>query len=39
MFQKILVPINPLEDQDLLVKTASDLGVEQNASCKFCLLW
>jgi len=31
MFQKILVPINPLEDQDLLVKTASDLGIEQNA--------
>ncbi len=27
MFQKILVPINPLEDQDLLVKTASNVGI------------
>ncbi len=35
MFQKILVPINPLEDQDLLVKTASDLGIEQNATVSF----
>ena len=35
MFQKILVPINPLEDQELLVKTASDLGIEQNAYVTF----
>ncbi len=35
MFQKILVPINPLEDQDLLVKTASNLGIEQNAIVNF----
>ena len=35
MFQKILVPINPLEDQDLLVKTATDLGIEQNAIVNF----
>jgi nucleotide-binding universal stress UspA family protein len=31
MYRKILVPINPLEDQELLIKTASDLGIEQNA--------
>jgi nucleotide-binding universal stress UspA family protein len=35
MFQKILVPINPLEDQKLLVKTASDLGIEQDAIVSF----
>jgi nucleotide-binding universal stress UspA family protein len=35
MFQKILVPINPLEDQDLLVKTASNVGIEQNAIVNF----
>ncbi len=35
MFQKILVPINPLEDQELLVKTALDLGIEQNAIVSF----
>jgi len=35
MFQKILVPINPLEDQDLLVKTASNLGIEQHAIVNF----
>jgi nucleotide-binding universal stress UspA family protein len=38
MFQKILVPINPLEDQDLLVKTASNMGVEQNAIINFVYL-
>ena len=35
MFQNILVPINPLEDQDLLVKTASNLGIEQHAIVNF----
>ena len=35
MFQKILVPINPLKDQNLLVKTASNLGIEQNAIVNF----
>jgi len=35
MFQKILVPINPLEDQDLLVKTASNLGIENCAIVNF----
>ena len=38
MFQKILVPINPLEDQDLLVKTAFDLGIEQDAIVSFVYL-
>jgi nucleotide-binding universal stress UspA family protein len=35
MFNSILVPINPLEDQDLLVKTAFNLGSEQNSSVCF----
>lgn len=35
MFQKILVPINPLKDQNLLVKTASNLGIEQGATVNF----
>ena len=35
MFQNILVPINPLEDQDLLVKTAFNLGVKYNSSVSF----
>ena len=35
MFQNILVPINPLEDQDLLVKTAFNLGVQSNSSVSF----
>ncbi len=38
MFRKILVPINPLEDQDLLVKTAFDLGIEQDAIVSFVYL-
>lgn len=38
MFQKILVPINPLEDQDLLVKTAFDQGIEQDAIVSFVYL-
>lgn len=28
MFQKILVPINPIEDQDLLVKTVYNSGID-----------
>jgi nucleotide-binding universal stress UspA family protein len=35
MFQNILVPINPVEDQDLLVKTAYNLGIERDSSVKF----
>ena len=35
MFQKILVPINPIEDQDLLVKTAYNIGIERDSVVKF----
>lgn len=35
MFQNILVPINPIEDQDLLVKTAYMLGIEGESVVKF----
>jgi len=35
MFQNILVPINPIEDQDLLVKTAYKLGIEHESTVKF----
>lgn len=35
MFQNILVPINPIEDQDLLVKTAYKLGIEGESKVKF----
>jgi len=35
MFQKILVPINPIEDPDLLVKTAYKLGIEHESAVKF----
>jgi len=35
MFQNILVPINPIEDQDLLIKTAYKLGIQHEAAVKF----
>lgn len=35
MFQKILVPINPMEDQDLLVKTAFNIGISRNSVVNF----
>ena len=38
MFQKILVPINPLEEHDLLVNTAFAVGIEQNAKLHFIYL-
>lgn len=39
MFKKILVPINPLKkDQDLLVKTAFNLGIEHNSMVTFLYL-
>jgi nucleotide-binding universal stress UspA family protein len=38
MFQKILVPINPLEEHDLLIKTAFAVGIEQNAKLYFIYL-
>lgn len=39
MFKNILVPINPLKkDQDLLVKTAYNLGIEHNSIVTFLYL-
>lgn len=39
MFKNILVPINPLKkDQDLLVKTAYNLGIENNSIVTFLYL-
>jgi nucleotide-binding universal stress UspA family protein len=35
MFQNILVPINPIEDQNLLVKAAFNLGIKHNSSVNF----
>jgi nucleotide-binding universal stress UspA family protein len=35
MFQNILVPINPLEDQNLLVKAAFNLGIKHDSSVIF----
>jgi nucleotide-binding universal stress UspA family protein len=36
MFKKILVPINPLQkDQDLIVKTAYNLGIEHDSAVSF----
>ena len=35
MFQNILVSINPLEDQDLLVKTAFNIGIKHDSSVNF----
>lgn len=39
MFKNILVPINPLKkDQDLLVETAYNLGIEHNSIVTFLYL-
>jgi len=38
MFQKILIPINPLEEHELLVKTALVMGTEQRALLHFIYL-
>ena len=35
MFQNILVPINPVEDQNMLVKAAYNLGIEHGSTVNF----